>query len=200
MERVYKHEGGYIVVREHEDGAFTTYLFGKDGKEVLDGRGRGVGGTYKSLESALRYASRKAGTSWVEPWEATSTEERFGLLFIGNAERGNAGGIIQEDMHGDEVGLWHLTVSVRPCYEYAGENLGTKEVREFATEEEAWAAFDAVCLRTTNAYEARKTLTTVVRFERDLNPITSVMVASEEYMGWAHHSDRDWFGEREAQR
>lgn len=198
MERIYSHENGYIVVREHEDGDFTTYLFDRDVKEVLDERGNGVGSTYKSLESALRYAARKAGASNPQPWEATRLEERFGLTYLGSTEQGGAGGVMRYDAHRDEVGLWHLTVSVHPCYEYAGENLGTKEVTEYRSEDEAWEAYDAVRLRDTGAYGASKTLERTVLTEDKRWPIREYTVASEHYSGWAHHHNRNWMAEREA--
>lgn len=198
MERVYSHESGYIVVREHEDGEFTTFMFDRDRKEVTNKRGANIGSTYKSLESALRYAAKKVGASCEEPWMATRLEERFGLTLIGSAEQGKAGGIMQYDANRERVGLWHLVVRVTPCYEYVGDHFTTEEVSEFSSEEEAWAAYDAVRLRETGAYQAEKHLERTVLTDSDCRPISDMTVASETYHGWAHQHERDWMAERDA--
>ena len=200
MERVYSHGNGYIVVREHENGLFSTYLFDSDRKEILNERGTGVGGTYKSLENALRYSAKKAGASCAEPWEQDRLEERFGLTLIGSAEQGKAGGIMQYDANREKVGLWHLVVSVTPCYQYVGDHFTTEEVREFSDEGEAWAAYDAVRLRETGAYEANKRLERTVLTDSEWRPVCDMTVASEHYSGWAHQHERDWMAERDAMR
>lgn len=192
MERIYRHETGYVVVREHADGDFTTYLFDDECRELLNDRKRSIGGTYKTLETALRYAAKKAGASNPEPWEATTTEGRYGLTLIGTSEQGKAGGIMQADARRDEVGLWHLSVSVKADYEYVGECHTTTEVSEFRTEEEAWEAYEAVSLRATCAYEADKHLTHTVLVDCDWSPVREYIVASEHYSGWAHHPERKW--------
>lgn len=176
MESIYKVSDKYLVIRQAEDGVKACFFECRRGKAKTFADAR----YYKTEENAVKQFARKYGIG--REFEFDSETERIGseAEFLGNCRNDDAHSFIEGYEQRDKVGTWAVETTIT---DEVSRNAISTTCDSFASEDDAWAAYDAISFRGVKCHTATKRLLATVASGYG---VVEVTVATMTYQGWAY--------------
>lgn len=161
MENIYKSGTDYMVVRDFE-GRAMAFFFGACDEGVRETK---APRTYKTEANAAKAFERDHGKS----------------RHIGTSDDWKGRLLCAADALSERTDNWELHIERKDD----AQDMGTTEVRSFATMAEALAAYDEAILRDIECHEARKSVWHNIPSNGSKFGASFVMLCSETFRNWA---------------